>query len=329
MNNTTLSQAKDSTIGKYGPWTASNIHLGGDLYTISKQITGDEIKVRRVLQIVSDVISRPLNSLRIVDLACHEGIYSIEFAQHGASVLGIEGREAHVAKAKFSQEALSLNNLTITQDDVRNFSKNTYGSFDVVLCLGILYHLDVPDVFTFIEQIAEACNGIAIIDTRIAFGPTTEYTYKGVTYFGHSVSEGHSPEDSQERKAKRYWASLDNLRSFCFSRTSLFCMLGRAGFTSVYECYLPPEPTKPIDRITLVAIKGTAQEVISSPLMGTYPVHNDPKDFSSYKIEKLFGVAFKAARMLPERLRIILASRGFLGRLFRPFQAAIKDTSTK
>src|SRR5262249_31676863 len=157
----------------------------------------------------------------------------------------------------FVKDALSLSNLDIFQDDVRNLSKEKYGCFDVVLCLGILYHLDVPAVFSFIESIGEVCKDIAIIDTRVAFGPTTSYVHKGTKYWGHVVGEGHKRTDTPAEKIKRYWASLDNLMSFVLSKTSLYCLLGRVGFTSVYECYIPPEPTKPIDRVTLLAIKGS------------------------------------------------------------------------
>jgi Methyltransferase domain len=321
MNLDLLENKKATVVDKFGPWTASNIHLGDHFYTIGEKIQGDEVKLRRVLQIVADTTRRPLNSLRLLDLACHEGIYAIEFARHGASVLGIEGRQAHIEKARFVKNALDLNNLDIVQDDVRNLSKDKYGSFDVVLCLGILYHLDVPDVFAFIESIGEVCQDIAVIDTRIALGPTSSHVYGGTTYWGNRISEGHKPSDTPAQKIKRYWASLDNVTSFHLSRTSLYCMLGRAGFTSVYECYIPPEPAKPIDRITLLAIKGNRQTVINSPLMEEYPANNAPEEFNAHKIEKLYGRIYRAARLLiPEKARVAIKSHGFLGRLFKPFK---------
>jgi SAM-dependent methyltransferase len=287
------------------------------------KIQGDEIKLRRVLQIVADTTRRPLESLRVLDLACHEGIYAIEFARHGARVVGVEGREAHIEKARFVKETLSLNNLDIVQDDVRNLSEEKYGRFDVVLCLGILYHLDVPDVFSFVERIGEVCQDIAIIDTRIAFGPTESCTYKGTKYWGHRIREGHSRRDTPADKIKRYWASLDNLTSFHLSRTSLYSLLGRVGFTSVYECYIPAEPTKPIDRITLVAMRGRRQRIMNSPLMEAYPVDNSPEDFTAFGMERIFGKFYRMSRLIPEKMRIFLKTGGLLGRLYKPLPAAI------
>src|SRR6266404_611249 len=196
MNLDLLENKKALVVDKFGPWTASNIHLGDHFYTIGEHIQGDEIKLRRVLQVVSDTVTKPLESTRVLDLACAEGIYAIEFARHGASVLGIEGRQAHIEKALFAKDALSLNNVDFVQDDVRNLSKDKYGSFDVVLCLGILYHFDVPDVFHFVERIAEVCDDIAVIDTRIAPGPTSSYLFNGTRYWGNSISEGHKATDT-------------------------------------------------------------------------------------------------------------------------------------
>jgi hypothetical protein len=329
MDVESLEKQKRAVVDKFGPWTASNIHIDNDCYTIGKKIEGDEIKLRRVLQIVSDTAKKPIQGLRLLDLACHEGIYAIEFARQGARAVGIEGREAHIEKAKFVKNALSLSNLDICQDDVRNLSKTKYGSFDVVLCLGILYHLDAPDVFSFIESIGEVCEDIAIIDTRIALGPTESFTYKGTTYWGHRIRE-HNPADTPAEKIKKYWASLDNPTSFNISRTSLYCMLSRVGFTSVYECYIPPEPAKPIDRITLLAIKGSRRKVLNSPLMQSHPIEHSPDEFATFATEKMYGKLFRLSRLIPERIRVLMVSGGLLGRLFKPFPAAIgRDNSTK
>jgi len=321
MNLESLKHRQRTVVDKFGPWTASNIHLADHFYTIGEHIQGDEVKLRRILQVVSDTTSKSLETIRLLDLACHEGIYAIEFARHGANVLGVEGRQAHIEKALFAKDALSLSNVDFVQDDVRNLSKDKYGSFDVVLCLGILYHLDAPDVFQFIERIGEVCDDIAVIDTLIAPGPTSSYVYDGTKYWGNTINEGHKPSDSPEDKIKRYWASLDNVTSFQLSRTSLYCMLSRVGFTSVYECYIPPEPAKAIDRITVLAIKGSRQRIMNSPLMEEYPANNTPEEFNTHRIERLYGRIYRAAKLfIPEKARIAIKSHGFLGRVFAPFK---------
>jgi methyltransferase family protein len=320
MNSKLLEDKQRLIVEKFGRWTANNIWISDDFYTMGKSIQGDEIKLRRILQIVVDIVRRPLNNLRILDLACHEGLYAIEFARHGAEVVGIEGREMNIEKAKFVKDVLALQKLDFFQDDVRNLSRAKYGMFDVVLCLGILYHLDTPDVFAFMERISEVCTDVAIIDTRIAYGPTTPYNYKGTRYWGHIIME-HPPGALPEDKIKNYAASLDNPVSFWLSRTSIYCVLVRLGFTSVYECYIPPEPTKPIDRITIVAIKGSQSKVINSPLMDDYPWESSPENFVAYKVERMYGKVYRMMRLLvPRKVRLFIKNRGFLYTLFKPYR---------
>ena len=91
---------------------------------------------------MSDLAKRPISELRILHLACLEGQYAVEFARQGAQVVAIEGREANIEKARFSKRALGLDNLELIHGDVRDLSRERHGSFDIVLCLGILYHLD-------------------------------------------------------------------------------------------------------------------------------------------------------------------------------------------
>lgn len=205
----------------------------------------------------------------------------MELARHGAKVVGIEGREANIEKARFASEVLALENLEFVQDDVRNLSKEKYGYFDVVLCLGILYHLDVPDVFLFLEKIAEVCQGFVLIDTHVGV-PKKSYTYMGRKYWGRTFAEHHVNPTSAEyhvdftskERSKQLWASLDNPESFWITRPSLYNALSHAGFTSVYECHMPPEPNKRIDRVTLLAMRGHRQDLLCSPLLSAQQIED-------------------------------------------------------
>jgi SAM-dependent methyltransferase len=267
MDAKLIEEKKRRIVEKFGPWTAHNIHLGGDIYTLRHEVTGDETKVKRILQCVSDIAGRPLDSLRVLDLACLEGMYAVEFALHGAAVVAVEGREANIEKARFAGEVLALENLRFVQDDVRNLSKGEYGVFDVVLCLGILYHLDDPDVFLLLENIAEVCQGFLLVDTHVHMGqPVNSYVHRGRTYWGSTVPE-HDVDSTPEERYKELWKSLDNPEAVFLTRNSLYNALAHVGFTSVYECHIPHEPKKPNNRITLLAVKGEQRQLLTSPLL--------------------------------------------------------------
>ena len=193
-----------------------------------------------------------------------------------AQVVGIEGREANIAKAGFVKEVLGLTNLELICDDVRNLRKEKYGTFDVVLCSGILYHLDVPDVFDFMARVSEVCQGFAVIDTHV--GPKEEeYTYKGKKYWGAHYVE-HAPEASSEQIAKALWKSLTNRRNFWLTRSSLYNLLAHVNFTSVYETHYPREvfPYE-AERVNLVAMKGQPQKLLTAPLINALPEQDWPE----------------------------------------------------
>ena len=135
---------------------------------------------------------------------------------------------------------LGLDNLELVLDDVRNLSVDGYGTFNVVLCLGILYHLDAPDVMDFVRRIASVCEGLVIIDTHIAHREDLTFRWEGNASRG-TYTEEHSVNATAEEKGAAKWSSLDNPRSFCLTKASLVNLLRHTGFTSVYECFNPYE----------------------------------------------------------------------------------------
>ncbi|MDX1977508.1 MAG: hypothetical protein SFT94_07530, partial [Pseudanabaenaceae cyanobacterium bins.68] len=125
-----------------------------------------------------------------------------------------------------------------------------------------LYHLDQPDLFAFLSQIAAVNQGIAIIDTQIAPQPETKVSFQGQDYWGKVYLE-HEPSSSDSAKLDKLWASLDNPYSFWLTRPSLHSYLARIGFSSIYECHHPAvfryeqlRAQADQDRATFVAIKG-------------------------------------------------------------------------
>jgi 2-polyprenyl-3-methyl-5-hydroxy-6-metoxy-1,4-benzoquinol methylase len=301
MDTQTIIDTKNDVITRYGEWTAHNICLQDDVYTIAPTIVGDEVKLRRIVQCVLDLAGGSVEGLRILDLACLEGLYAIELARHKANCVGIEGREANIEKARFAKQVLRLDNLDFFQDDVRNLSAEKYGRFDVVLCLGVLYHLDVSDVFPFIERLGEVCGRICIVDTRITLSPKMQYAYQDKIYSGARGVE-HGPADSTETKKSKLWASLDNNENFWLTRATLYNALSHAGFTTAYECNVPAEPHKPADRITVVAIKGEKCRLLNTPLMATRPRDDVPeRPYREYSVA--VDALRKISAILPRSIR--------------------------
>src|SRR5437899_3045701 len=101
MDLEALKQKKFEIVCRCGPWTAHSIRLAEDVYTTEEPWT--DSKIRQLMHIATDITNQPLETLRVLDLACLEGLYGIEFALHGAKTLGIEGREVNLEKARFAK----------------------------------------------------------------------------------------------------------------------------------------------------------------------------------------------------------------------------------
>ncbi len=253
---------------KYGDWTF-DIPLPHDIWT-GGNLQIPHTRLKRIVQVVSDLTQKSLSQCRILDLGCLDGIFSIEFASHGSSTVGVEIRETNIEKAIFCKEILGLDNLEFRHDDVRNISVEAYGRFDAIVCSGILYHLPAGDVITLINKMYEIVDRVVVIDTHIALEAIERFDYNDKVYWGKVYRE-HPDDSTEDEKAKRLWASADNPTSFWFTRASLVNILREAGFSSVYECFTPAhlnfgEPgIEHQDRCTFVAIKDDKCNLVTSP----------------------------------------------------------------
>jgi SAM-dependent methyltransferase len=264
-----------AVVETHGPWTAYNIKLADGVET-APEFSGPLFRLRRSVQIISDLTNKPWKDLRILDLACLEGIYAIEFALQGAQVVGIEGREASTARARFAAKALGVFNVEFYTDDVRNLSVEKYGTFDVIFCSGILYHLGAADGCAFVKSMADACNNLLIVDTHVGLDGKSTVVVDGKTYCGTTAWE-HSAKDSEKTKQARTWSSLDNNTAFWITEPSLINLLTHVGFTSVIKILAPQSSVQSSDRLTFAAVKGKSQKIILSPELENFPDNDLPE----------------------------------------------------
>ncbi len=263
MQPKSLRDQWQNIVDHHGLWTAHNIRLPEGLWTIRET---DEpmsrIRSRRYLQIIEDILRRPIGELRILDLGCLEGGFSIELGMHGAEVVGMDGRAANIAKAEFAKQALGLSRVSFLREDIRTLSPERHGRFDAILCCGVFYHLPSKDLLPFLRTLHSVCRGVGIIDTHISLEPEQSFDDEGERWNGRIFPE-HPPESSPEEIEKRLWASLDPEDSFWLTEASLLQALHLVGFTTVHACLHPPVASTPEDRKTYVACAGKSVDVLA------------------------------------------------------------------
>ncbi len=109
------------------------------------------------------------SQLTAVDLACHQGYFAVKLAQAGFSqVTAVDARASHVDDSRLIAEAFALENLSAHHLDVFDIDTDAFGQFDVVLMLGLLYHLENP---VGAMRVARAlCRNFCVIETQVVPG---------------------------------------------------------------------------------------------------------------------------------------------------------------
>jgi len=95
---------------------------------------------------ISNLLSNNFKGKNILDLGCNAGFYSIMAAKEGAKVIGIESNNSFFNQALFLKkyyDKLWNKKLDITyiKKDILDVDLNSFGKFDYVFALSILYHI--------------------------------------------------------------------------------------------------------------------------------------------------------------------------------------------
>lgn len=113
----------------------------------------------------------------VLDLGCNAGFWSLQAIQNGCDyVLGIDGRPMHIEQANlvFEAKGIARARYDFRCANVFDIMNEDLGEFDLVLCLGLLYHTCKP--FTLLEWVSAVSKDLLLIDTSLSLqqGPVLE-----------------------------------------------------------------------------------------------------------------------------------------------------------
>jgi tRNA (mo5U34)-methyltransferase len=97
-------------------------------------------KLRRIVQ---RHVKRA-ETLTALDLASHEGYFSVELARHFAHVRGFDYRAEHINAARLIAHGLGIKNISFDRADLQSMQFDEALCADFVLVFGLLYHLEDP-----------------------------------------------------------------------------------------------------------------------------------------------------------------------------------------
>jgi tRNA (mo5U34)-methyltransferase len=146
------------------PWFHS-IDLGHGMHIQRDPVYGaDKTYPEQVWKTVKKLLPANIQGLRVLDVGCNAGYFSVEMKRAGASyVLGIEAFPQYLAQAKLVRDILQID-LDLRELNVYQVTEDL-GQFDITLFLGVLYHLKHP--LLALEILANVTKGILVVESAI------------------------------------------------------------------------------------------------------------------------------------------------------------------
>ncbi len=134
-------QVRSREIAHLGPWF-HNLHLPDGAQTAPDHPLGDfpAYKWRRL----APHLPARLDGWTALDIGCNAGYYSFELARRGAQVTGIDVDPHYLAQARWAAREYGLQGaVEFRQMQVYDLAGEE-GRFDLVLFMGVFYHLRYP-----------------------------------------------------------------------------------------------------------------------------------------------------------------------------------------
>lgn len=136
------------------------------------------VEVRQIFtkELLDDLASK-FKISSAVDVGCGVGYFSKFLHDFGFRVTGIDGREGNVEESRRRYP-----DITFLSANAEDLHPEELGSFDLVLCFGLLYHLENP--FRVIRNLYSIAQQVLLVESMCAPGtsPVLELLdeYKGV-----------------------------------------------------------------------------------------------------------------------------------------------------
>jgi tRNA (mo5U34)-methyltransferase len=190
-------------------------------------------RAQMIEPLVRAALKRAGRGATALDIACSEGWFSQRLLDWGADrVVGVDVREVNVRRAALVRDQLGIDGdrLRFVRSDLFDLDPDRVGRFDVVLMLGLVYHLENPVGGVRIAR--RLTRSLCLIESQLTRQdePITHgWGVTGVTLPAEPSFAGMVEEDFDRNPI----ASSGSLMSFIPNRAALREMALVAGFEQV------------------------------------------------------------------------------------------------
>lgn len=172
--------------------------------------------------------------LTAIDVASHQGWFSLELAKHCRNVRGLEYQQRHVESATLMARCLGVDNTTFVQENVETMPAGRHEAADIVINFGLMYNLENP--IGALRRCREMTKRVLLIETQ-----TTILDLEGAVDSGHCANTNymHGYFGLFEGNPENIDGSASNI-VFYPSPKGLCWVLSKLGFREVNILTPPP-----------------------------------------------------------------------------------------
>jgi tRNA (mo5U34)-methyltransferase len=140
------------------------IEVAPGLVTPGVHMSADALRILDSIGLPQDA-----QGLRVLDIGCRDGFFAFEMERRGASVTGLDYAAPDVTGFGIASRLLG-SRVEYVVANVYDLEPERFGVFDVVLFLGVLYHLRNP--LLALDQIHGVTRrgGLVFVETEVALG---------------------------------------------------------------------------------------------------------------------------------------------------------------
>jgi len=159
----------DDDVDALSPWF-HNLHLPNGVQTAPDHPLGDFPSFKWA-QIAAE-LPDDLHDWRALDIGCNAGYYAFQLARRGADVLAIDRDPHYLRQAAWARREMGLEEqVELRQLDVYHLAE-LGERFDLVLFMGVLYHLRYP--LLGLDLVADRVAGTLVLQTMTMPDGSTE-----------------------------------------------------------------------------------------------------------------------------------------------------------
>jgi tRNA (mo5U34)-methyltransferase len=158
------------TVAELGPWF-HNVHLPDGTQTAPQHPLGDFPRFK--WETIAPHIPEDLTGWRALDIGCNAGFYTVELARRGAQVVGIDVDPHFLTQAQWVAKRCGVaDRVEFRRMQVYDLAAEE-GKYDLVLFLGVMYHLRYP--MLGLDIVAQKVGRMMVCQCLGTPGPSDEF----------------------------------------------------------------------------------------------------------------------------------------------------------